>query len=131
MRLQELVDASNAVAQTSSRLQKTARLADVLKRMNDQEVRMGVSYLSGSLVQGRVGLGWSVVTEARKAGVAAMSSLDLVEVDAAFEKIARTSGSGAAGARARFLAELFVRSTPEEQDFLVRLIMGDLRQGAL
>ena len=40
-------------------------------------------------------------------------------------------GAGAARQRARLLGELFSRATRDEQDFLVRLLSGDLRQGAL
>src|SRR6185295_12759782 len=57
--------------------------------------------------------------------------LQLREVDAAFEAIAHVKGKGAAGKRAERLRELFARATGEEQDFLVRLIVGELRQGAL
>jgi len=40
-------------------------------------------------------------------------------------------GKGAAERRPALLRELFERATAEEQDFLVRLIVGELRQGAL
>jgi DNA ligase-1 len=131
VRFHELVDVSLAVARNRSRLEKTARLAELLRRMRGREILIGVAYLSGSLVQGRVGLGWSAIAAARTAGTAAASSIDLLEVDAIFERIAHISGPGSARARARLLADLFSRATPDEQDFLARLISGDLRQGAL
>ena len=131
MRFQEFVEASNAVARTRSRLEKTAILADLIKRMQGRDIRTGVAYLSGALVQGRVGLGWSAVTDAHTAGAAEAPSLGLADVDAIFEKIAHTSGKGAGRERTRLLSDLFVRATPHEQDFLIRLISGDLRQGAL
>src|SRR5262249_42709476 len=52
-------------------------------------------------------------------------------VDTCFGRIAATSGRGAADTRDRLLRELFSRATYDEQDFLVRLISGELRQGAL
>jgi DNA ligase-1 len=131
MLLQQLVEVSNGVAQTRSRLEKTARLADLLKLMTDREIPIGVAYLSGALIQGRIGLGWSTMTDARTAGASESASVDLLEVDSVFESIAGTSGAGAARKRAQILAELFSRATRDEQDFLIRLISGELRQGAL
>jgi len=48
-----------------------------------------------------------------------------------FQRLAGTTGSGSTAERVRLLAGLFSRTTPPEQDFLVRLIFGELRQGAL
>ena len=58
-------------------------------------------------------------------------SLEILDVDASFDRIAATAGSGSAAARARLLRELLGRATRDEQDFLLRLLSGELRQGAL
>jgi DNA ligase-1 len=52
-------------------------------------------------------------------------------VDRAFAELALVTGKGSAGRRGELLRGLFSRATAEEQDFLVRLIVGELRQGAL
>src|SRR6185295_1796223 len=52
-------------------------------------------------------------------------------VDRTFDRLKTVKGKGAAGQRAALLRELFRRATANEQDFLVRLIVGELRQGAL
>ena len=57
--------------------------------------------------------------------------LSLIDVDRSFERIATTSGRGSSGDRARRLRDLFTRATADEQGFLVRLLAGELRQGAL
>lgn len=131
MRLQQLVDVSSAVADTRSRLEKTAKLAELLTQLRPEEIRVAVAYLSGSLRQGRVGVGWSSISHASTSPPSSASSLELVETDAVFDQIGRTTGAGAARAREQRLAMLFSRATRGEQDFLVRLISGDLRQGAL
>jgi DNA ligase-1 len=65
-------------------------------------------------------------------GTAADSaSVDLAEVDAVLDQIAGASGKGAAHVRRRLLGELLARLTMEEQRFLVGLLVGGLRQGAL
>jgi DNA ligase-1 len=63
--------------------------------------------------------------------VAAAASLTLSEVDAAFTAIGEVAGRGSAAARASLVGALFTRATVAEQEFLVRLLSGELRQGAL
>ncbi len=46
-------------------------------------------------------------------------------------RIATTSGKGSNAERARQLADLFAQATEREQEFLARLLIGELRQGAL
>jgi DNA ligase-1 len=55
----------------------------------------------------------------------------VTEVDAAFERIGRLAGPGSQAERRRLVAELFGRATATEQRFLVGLLSGELRQGAL
>src|SRR5439155_9217527 len=57
--------------------------------------------------------------------------LTIQAVDATLEKISATTGKGSAGEKQRLLGDLFSRATAEEQDFLFRLLTGELRQGAL
>ena len=130
MQLRALVDVSLAVSRTRSRIEKIDRLADLLKRTSPDEISIAVRYLSGSLPQGRIGIGWSVVSQVRTIEPAAQPSLELREIHDQFERISGTRGAGAASSRARLLTDLFSRATESEQDFLVRLLSGELRQGA-
>jgi DNA ligase-1 len=132
MRLVELVETSNAVASVSGRLEKIERLAALLTRLAPDEIAIAVAFLSGSSRQGRIGVGWSVISNAKSAAAPASdSTLELREVDEAFARIAGTSGAGSTRERARLLGGIFGRATLAEQDFLVRLLFGELRQGAL
>src|SRR5204863_5707405 len=63
--------------------------------------------------------------------VGTSARLHVKDVDEALERIAQTSGKGSAGERQRLLSALFAQATAEEQDFLFRLLTGELRQGAL
>ena len=58
-------------------------------------------------------------------------TLVLAELDATFDRLLAVKGKGAAAERLRLLKELFARATGAEQDFLLRLLVGELRQGAL
>ena len=57
--------------------------------------------------------------------------LSIEEVDRSLAAIAGIRGAGSAARRAQALSALFSRATPAEQEFLMRLIVGELRQGAL
>jgi DNA ligase-1 len=129
--LSELVATSAAVAATSSRLDKIARLAELLRRLAPSEAPIGVAYLTGTLRQNRIGVGGAAIRSAAEVAPAASASLTLGDVDAAFERAASARGSGSTAARIQLLRELFARATDTEQDFLVRLLYGELRQGAL
>jgi DNA ligase 1 len=131
MRLADIVTASRRVAETRSRREKISVLGDLLRRLGAQEIDVAAAFLSGHLRQGRIGLGGAAVRSSIPETAAATPSLTLSEVDAAFERLAATTGSGSTAERARLLAGLLARATQEEQGFLVRLIFGELRQGAL
>jgi DNA ligase-1 len=131
MRLAEIASTSQRVAQTRSRLEKIGRLAELLGRLRAEEVLPGASYLMGELPQGRIGLGPAAVHSARPGAVAAQDSLELVEVDRCFSEIAAGSGPRSNRERLERFEKLLRRATAPEQEFLVRLVLGELRQGAL
>ncbi|WP_205741447.1 ATP-dependent DNA ligase [Gordonia polyisoprenivorans] len=131
MRLSSVVQASAAVAATRSRTAKTAVLRELLATAAD-EVGLVVAWLSGEIPQGRLGIGWRTVRGIDVAPIPDEESLLTVsEVDDTFTRLATTSGAGSVAARAELLGNLFGRATADEQDFLLRLLTGELRQGAL
>ncbi len=130
MQLHDLAEVSNAVSRTRGRLDKIARLAELLQRLPPDEISIAVAYLSGSLPQGRIGIGWSVASLGRAAAPATQPSLELRDVHDIFQRIASVKGTGATRAKAQSLGDLFSRATETEQDFLARLLSGELRQGA-
>jgi DNA ligase 1 len=128
--LADVVRTSTQVAGTSSRLAKTRLIAECLRRLDADEVSIALPYLSGELRQGKLALGYATLQSCLGAPASA-PTLTLQGVDSLFESLKKIKGKGAAGQRAALLASLFSRSTAAEQDFLVRLIVGELRQGAL
>ncbi|HEU4384528.1 MAG TPA: ATP-dependent DNA ligase [Anaeromyxobacteraceae bacterium] len=132
MRLADIAATSRAVGQTSSRLEKVALLAECLRRLAPAEVAMASAWLAGELPQGRLGVGWAVLKQALgSAAPAAEASLEIADVDGALSRLAAAQGPGSAAERRRGLADLLSRATPAEQEFLSRLLVGELRQGAL
>jgi DNA ligase 1 len=131
MLLTELVDTSNAVQAASGRLDKTARIAALLTRLAPDEIEIAVTLLSGAMRQGRVGIGWAAIRAAASTPAAETPSITLHDVDRTLGQIASARGGGSSRARAGLLTDLLSRATRPEQDFLVRLLHGELRQGAL
>ena len=127
--LVELAEASRVVSQTSARLAKVAALADALGAARAAEVPILVAYLSGELPQRQIGVGWAALRSVPPP--AETASLTLLGVDAAFSRIKEVGGKGSAAERKRLVGELFAAATAQEQFFLVRLLSGELRQGAL
>jgi len=151
MRLAELVATADAVAATTSRRAKVELLGGLLARLDAFEVPIAVAWLAGRLRQGRIGLGGAALRSAFAGGSLPAATtpsplslfdalpspaietgpLTLSEVDAAFARLAESRGPGVAATRTRLLGELFARADEAEKDFLVRLLHGELRQGAL
>ncbi len=130
MLLADLVTVSERVRATRSRLAKQAALAQFLGELRDDEIEIGVAFLAGETRHGRLGVAWALLQEAT-ARPAAAATLTLTEVDRAFAALAAVSGPGAGTRRRQLVADLFARATAPEQDFLRRLILNELRQGAL
>lgn len=130
MKLAEVAAASRAAASTRSRRAKIAGLSEVLSRAAPDEIEAVVGFLSGAPRQGRVGVGaallWSV-----EAAPAASPSLEVLEVDDAVGRIPGITGRGSRARRLDLLAGLLGRATAGEQQFIRRLLTGELRHGAL
>jgi DNA ligase-1 len=125
-----LVHTSRQVAATSGRLAKIKLLADLLKQASPEEIELAIAYLSGSIRQAKVGAGWATLQTAR-GEPAQTPTIEIRDVDATLDLVANMSGKGSAATKTKLLRDLFARATAEEQDFLFRLLTGELRQGAL
>ena len=119
-----------AATATSKRTTKVTAFAELLATLTPDEVPVAVAILSGAPRQGRIGVGWRTV-----AGIdcepAGEPTLEVLDVDAALTRLANTSGAGSQADRNAQLVELFSRATAPEADLLRKLLVGELRQGAL
>ncbi|MGY1690774.1 ATP-dependent DNA ligase [Geodermatophilus sp. SYSU D01105] len=130
MLLSDVLAASTAVAATRSRTAKAAAIADLLRRAGADEVQPVTAWLSGETLQGRLGVGWRTLSQ-RAHDPAPVPTLTVTGVDRALTDLAETTGPGSAARRDAVLGGLFTAATADEQRFLVRLLTGELRQGAL
>jgi DNA ligase-1 len=127
--LAEVAEVSRAVAGSSGRLDKIAAIASALQSAAPDEVPVVVAYLSGELPQRQIGVGWASLRSSP--APSAEPSLTVLGVDASFSEIGAVVGPGSVAERKRLVDEVMGAATGEEQQFLVRLLSGELRQGAL
>jgi DNA ligase-1 len=132
--LLNLVETSQRVGATSARKAKIRELAALLQSLQPEEVETAVNYLSGEITQGRIGIGYSALRGAVthvEAPSTSAATLAILDVDRAITALADIRGAGSAARRSEALGALFAMASAAEQDFLVRLLAGELRQGAL
>ncbi|WP_329240068.1 ATP-dependent DNA ligase [Streptomyces canus] len=129
MLLARLAHVSQEVAATSARSRKIALLAELFRDAEAEDVPIVIPYLAGRLPQGRLGVGWKVLS--RPVAPAAEPTLTVREVDALLSELGKVAGAGSQAERARLVGELLGAATEDEQRFLFGLISGEVRQGAL
>ncbi|MDP7703115.1 ATP-dependent DNA ligase [Mycobacterium sp. TY815] len=131
MLLLDVASTSLNVGATSSRLSKVARIAELLRgaAADPELVATVVSWLSGELRQRQIGVGWAALRSLPPP--APDPTLTVGRVDATFTEIGAVAGKGSQARRAALLSGLFAAATETEQTFLLRLLGGELRQGAL
>ena len=134
---------SAQVAEVPGRRAKIGLIAGLLPDATADEVPLAVAFLSGELRQRQIGVGYAALRDllgtrgdavgaaAEAIPPAAQPTVTVTEADAAFAAIGQVSGPGAQAERRRLLAALWRRTTEGERSFLVQLLTGELRQGAL
>jgi DNA ligase 1 len=129
MRLADLAATTEAVRAASGRREKAELLAQALRGLAPDEISAGAAFLAGDPGPRVLGVGWAALRE--RPAPAAEPTLTVGAVDAAFTRLAGMSGAGSQTARRDEVAALLAGATAAEQAFLVALMLGDLRQGAL
>jgi ATP-dependent DNA ligase I len=139
--LNEVARVSAEVAGVSGRRAKIDLIAGLLARAQGAEVPLVVAFLSGELRQRQIGVGYAALSDLlapaatkpvpQASAPAAEPVLTVAEADEVFAAIGQVAGPGSQAERRRMLAGLFARATEAERGFMVQLIAGELRQGAL
>jgi DNA ligase-1 len=129
--LRALAETSDAVARGRGRLAKAELLAECLRGLPVPEAAIAALYLTGETPQGRLGVGPALVHVASKQPPAATPALSIAETDRRLAAIASIAGACTQGRRRAALGGLFAAATQVEQGFIARLLLGELRQGAL
>jgi len=130
MQLTTITSTPASVAGTPSRWRKVGLLAGCLRQMDPREVRVSVCSLMCALPQGKIGLAYAMV-KAVVAEPAGQATVSLLDAHVTFQRMSKQQGAGSQAARQRLLTGLLRRATREEQAYLQRLMLGELRQDAL
>ena len=129
--LAALVATSRELGANASRLAKVRALAAFLRTLDPDELETAVLYLAGETPQVRSGIGPALLQPASSGPAANEPTLQILETDRLLDEVAKVRGPGSQATRTTLLRGLFARSTTLEREFLIRLLLGDLRQGAL
>ncbi len=131
MLLADLVAATSDVAATSARKEKIARLAALLGTATADEIAVVVGLVAGEPRQGRIGVGWATVRDLPVDDARPSEpSRTVADLDSLLDEVAATHGEGSQGARVGLLSDFLAGTTVDEADFVRRLLIGELRQGA-
>jgi DNA ligase-1 len=122
---------SAELALTQKRTQKTELLAACLRAAEPEQRGLAALYLSGATRQGRLSIGYKLISDLRSVPAQASSTLDLSSFDQRLGELAALAGKGSAARRTLLLTELLEACTEEAQGFVRALLVGELRQGAL
>ncbi|MET7301692.1 ATP-dependent DNA ligase [Embleya sp. NPDC005575] len=129
MMFHEVAVVSREIASEDGRTAKAELVAGCLRRADPAEATVLVAYLAGALTQRQIGVGPAALRALPEP--AGTPSLTLLEVDTALEAVGTTTGAGSQAARRALIEALFARATAVEQRFLIGLLVGEVRQGAL
>jgi len=138
MLLADVVRTSNQVSAVSSRNAKVSLIADLLRRCallvadgaaQATEIGLATRYLSGSLRQRRTGIELSSLSEMPSPAVA--GDVTLSDLDAVMQRASEMAGAGSSRERSELFLGLVRRLSAEERAFVLGLLRGGLRQGAL
>src|SRR3954451_13522246 len=129
MKLADLVDTSARVSATPKRSEKVTALAGLLGNASADEIPSVIGILLGRPQQGKLGVGWATLGVAEHAH-AGEATLQIRDVDHILDQLVAAQGTGSQQRRADLVHQLFSAATENEQEYLYRMIIGEIRQGA-
>jgi DNA ligase 1 len=136
MRFSEFAALCYQLEQTSSRLAKVDLAAEYLKRLDAEEIRHGIAFLSGRpfpVSDSRtldIGPGaFAHASETPEIESSVSPELTLTDVAGSFSNIAAANGKGSRSAKYASLRELVEMAGSQERPILFRLLHNELRIG--
>ncbi len=134
--LSDVAIASRELVELRGRREKIRRVAHLLRECASADTAPAdtasvARWMTGEPAAVALGIGPAQVSVARSVTPGASSRLAVADVARELEAISALKGAGSKARRAEQLARLFSAATADEQQFLSRLLLGELRQGAL
>ena len=137
---QDLATLCNELEQTTKRNEKTAKIGDFLKRLNQDEISPAVRMIVGKIfpdsdervleVSGRTL--WKILRKQQQRQVPLLRSpLTILGVYKSFSEIAATSGRRSRSRKESIVESLLGEANPEEGEYLVRMLHHEMRIGVV
>src|SRR5512133_3843744 len=98
-----LVELVGRVRATPKKGEKVGLIAEFLRQTRGRETELAALYLTGSLRQGRIGVGWRTIQPALPTGPPVGEPLTLLAVDELLGTVAGQTGAGSGERRLRVL----------------------------
>ena len=118
-----------ALEGTRGRLEKRALVAAYLRELPDDALSHAVAFLTGRPFPVSDPRTLSVRGLPPAAAAAESAPLTIADVAGAFAAIAEATGAGSRARREARLVDLATRASPEEREYLARIIGGEMRTG--
>jgi DNA ligase-1 len=131
VRFEEVATASESLRSTASKKEKVAIISELLGRSQGRETYLLAHYLVGSVPSGKLGIGWKTIRNAIEELGPSGRSVEIHEVQQYLQDLSGMKGAGSTQQKTRVLRALFSMLKEEERSFLIGLLLGELRQGAL
>jgi DNA ligase-1 len=126
MRFKTLVQYSEKLRKVSSRNAKIDIIINLMRKLKKEEAGIGVTYISGKTVQGKINIVWNRLNELYEMRSQPTSSPELLEVNDYLERASQSRGRE----KVEVLSPLFRRFSKPERKHLIALIVGEAQQGA-
>jgi len=130
-------DLCEALEATTKRNEKKHLIADFLQKLDPEEVVPTISFLIGKPFpesdERVLEIGGRTLWRLGESGQSTLlvEPLTILEVAKTFDAIARASGPGSRARKEGLVGGLLRRATPKEAKYLVRILTGEMRIGAV
>jgi len=132
----ELAQLCEQLRSTTKRNVKSQLIADLLHRLNEEEIAPAILLTIGSIFPERaekaLDIGFqtiSKITSERKQTTLVQEPLTILDVNRYFSEIAEASGPGSVEAKESLLQSMLGRATDQEAKWIMQMIFGEMQHG--
>ncbi|UCC12252.1 MAG: ATP-dependent DNA ligase [candidate division WOR-3 bacterium] len=126
MHLQDLMQCTRQLQKTSSRNKKIDIIISFLKRLSAREIEPGVHFIAGKIRQGKLNVGWKILSSLSKTAAKQGKQVSVHELDTVLDAVKSARGSK----KETILRPVFERMNADLRDYVIGLIFGEVHQGA-
>lgn len=131
MLLREIVAYHEKIRETHKKITKINILSDLIRKIPDHELTIGLGLISGRLPFRKIGIGWATLREVLSTHKnTKIGSIPLADLNRLIARLSVLSGKGSQLERREVLGAIFRNLGDNEVRFLCSALLGEVRQGA-